>query len=60
VPRGAKSVALKSVLAAQKKVLDFDSVSQAYQKAVDSAESEDLIVIFGSFFSVAQVMQATQ
>lgn len=60
VPRGAKSVALKSVLAAQKKVLDFDSVSQAYEKAVDCAENDDLIVVFGSFFSVAQVMQATQ
>jgi dihydrofolate synthase/folylpolyglutamate synthase len=60
VPRGAKSMALKSVLAGQKKVLDFDSVSQAYAKALDSAEDDDLIVVFGSFFSVAQVMQVTQ
>lgn len=60
VPRGANGMALKSVLATEKKVLDFDSVSQAYEKAVDCAENDDLIVVFGSFFSVAQVMQATQ
>ena len=60
VPRGAKGSALKSVLAGQKKVLDFACVAQAYAKALAAAQHDDLIVVFGSFFSVAQVMPVTQ
>lgn len=60
VPRGASSTKLKSVLAGQQIVLEFDTVLGAYQQALTLADKNDLIVVFGSFFTVAQVVQATK
>jgi dihydrofolate synthase/folylpolyglutamate synthase len=56
VPRGAKAKQLVSVLSQGKLVLEFDSVTQAYQTACDNAHKEDLILVFGSFYTVAEVL----
>ncbi|MDG1751564.1 MAG: Mur ligase family protein [Thalassotalea sp.] len=56
VPRGAKAEVLKSHLATEtKKLLTFDNVIDAYKMAISHADESDLIMVFGSFFTVAQV-----
>jgi dihydrofolate synthase/folylpolyglutamate synthase len=60
VPRGASAGDLKTVIAQGQKVLEFTSISQAYQHALDSAGKQDLIVVFGSFFTVAEVLKLNQ
>ena len=57
VPRAADNEQIKSVLVGQQKVLDFASVNDAYQHALDSSEKEDMLVVFGSFYTVAEVLQ---
>jgi dihydrofolate synthase/folylpolyglutamate synthase len=57
VPRGASSKQLNSVLDEGQKVLEFPDVSQAYSQALEMAKEEDLIVVFGSFFTVAEVLK---
>ena len=56
VQRGAKAKQLVSVLSQGKMVLEFDSVTQAYTAACDIAHKEDLILAFGSFYTVAEVL----
>jgi dihydrofolate synthase / folylpolyglutamate synthase len=56
VPRGAKAEKLKNHLAKEtKKLLTFDNVIDAYKMAISHADESDLILVFGSFFTVAQV-----
>lgn len=57
VARGAKSDALKSVLVGQQIVLESESVLDAYNQALLESNEQDLIVVFGSFFTVATVLQ---
>jgi dihydrofolate synthase/folylpolyglutamate synthase len=58
VPRGAKSSRLTTeVLSSGQKVLDYESVEIAYKKALEEAQQEDLIVVFGSFFTVAKILE---
>jgi dihydrofolate synthase/folylpolyglutamate synthase len=67
MPRGAKASELVSALnnknslknsntSLSKKVLDFEHVEQAYKAALDSAEQEDCVIVFGSFFTIAEVL----
>ncbi|MBC3766754.1 bifunctional tetrahydrofolate synthase/dihydrofolate synthase [Neptunicella marina] len=56
-PRGGKAEALNKVLHQQKSVLSFPTVKQAFQQALENAKKEDLIVVFGSFHTVSEVMQ---
>ena len=56
VPRGAKAKQLVSVLSRGKLVLEFDSVTQAYTEACNIAHKEDLILAFGSFYTIAEVL----
>lgn len=56
-PRGAESKLLKSVLDETEIVLEFDEVSQAYSRAVKTAKTNDLIVVFGSFFTIATILE---
>lgn len=56
VPRGATANSLVSVLSPQKNVLEFDSVEQAYLHALKTATKEDLVIVFGSFFTVGKVL----
>lgn len=60
VPRGASAGDLKTVLDQGQKVLEFATISQAYRHAIDSAEKQDLIVVFGSFITVAEVLKLNQ
>lgn len=56
VPRGAKANQLVSVLSAANLVLEFNSVHEAYSAAQAQAQDQDLIVVFGSFYTVAEVL----
>jgi dihydrofolate synthase/folylpolyglutamate synthase len=58
VPRGAKASTLVSaVLSSKQKVLDYESVESAYKSALENAEKEDLVIVFGSFFTVTNVLK---
>lgn len=54
-PRSASIEVLKSCLSEKQPCSEFDSVAGAYSAALTSAGTEDLIVVFGSFFTVADV-----
>lgn len=57
-PRGAKAAQLaKALEPATCPVNCHTSVTAAYQDAVGQAQAQDRIVVFGSFYSVAEVMQ---
>lgn len=56
-PRGAQSKFLKSVLNEKEKVLEFENVNNAYNHALSVAKKNDLVVVFGSFFTVANVLE---
>ena len=62
VPRGAKSEDLKGHFGKStkltnetKKLFTFDNAIDAYKMALSHADERDLILVFGSFFTVAQV-----
>lgn len=57
VPRGANSSTLKDVLEEATDVSECDSVTIGLQQARQLATTEDLIVVFGSFYTVAAVLQ---
>ncbi|WP_166423171.1 bifunctional tetrahydrofolate synthase/dihydrofolate synthase [Paraglaciecola sp. 20A4] len=57
VPRGASASKIKSILDDNQKVLEFDSIVHAYQKAKTMAHEHDLIVVFGSFFTVSDILK---
>ena len=58
VPRGAKASALVSaVLSSEQKVLEYDSVEIAYKSAIKKADKEDLVIVFGSFFTITNVLK---
>lgn len=56
-PRAAKSTELVSILSTAQTVLNFNSVENAYQQALEQAHDEDLIIVFGSFYTVADVLK---
>ncbi|MBE9516657.1 MAG: bifunctional tetrahydrofolate synthase/dihydrofolate synthase [Proteobacteria bacterium] len=55
VPRGAPAQQLQDGLDGQDSHI-FDDVTSAYQAALSEADPEDRIVVFGSFFTVAEVL----
>jgi dihydrofolate synthase/folylpolyglutamate synthase len=58
VPRGAQSSRLVSaVLSSKQKVLEYETVEVAYKSALEKAETDDLVVVFGSFFTVTNVLK---
>ena len=58
VPRAASSQQMKSALSVFTNSINcFDNITQAFKMANQKAESTDLILVFGSFFTVAQVRQ---
>jgi dihydrofolate synthase/folylpolyglutamate synthase len=60
VVRGAQSSRLVSaVLSSKQKVLEYESVEVAYQCALENAEEDDLVIAFGSFFTVTNVLKVT-
>lgn len=60
IQRGAKTQQLISVLDKEQKVLEFGWVKEAYQHALKLAQKDDLIIVFGSFFTVAEVLKLIQ
>ena len=63
VPRGASAQVLADALAsagAAGKVSCFDNPREAYAAATERANENDRIVVFGSFHTVAEVMQAIE
>lgn len=65
VPRGAQAnqivaqlntISATSLTSTPKKVLDFETVEQAYNAALNDAEKGDCVIIFGSFFTIAEVL----
>jgi dihydrofolate synthase/folylpolyglutamate synthase len=58
VPRGAQSSRLVSaVFSTKKKVLGYESVEVAYKCALEKAEQDDLVVVFGSLFTVTNILK---
>lgn len=65
VIRGAKAnqivsslntITTTSLTSSTKKVLDFESVGLAYSAALKGANKDDCVIIFGSFFTIAEVL----
>jgi dihydrofolate synthase/folylpolyglutamate synthase len=44
----------------QKRILQFDSVESAYRAACDQTEAQDIVLVTGSFFTVAAVHGLTE
>ena len=60
VPRGAQSSRLVSaVFSSKQKVLEYESIEVAYKCALEKAQKDDLVVVFGSFFSVTNILKMT-
>lgn len=57
--RGTKSQILAQYLSQQNDVQQFDSVKDAWLKALDDAAPNDIIVVCGSFLTVAEVLSLT-
>jgi dihydrofolate synthase/folylpolyglutamate synthase len=48
---------VSAVLSSEQKVLEYDSVEDAYKYALEKAEKNDLVVVFGSFFTVSNILK---
>ena len=57
VPRGATAETLAGYLAEQDTIYCFDNVEDAYKMATTQSRQQDTILVFGSFFTVAEVKQ---
>lgn len=57
-PRGAKAGELAAFLPPGSESGCFDSVAAAYKAALSAAQRGDLVLVFGSFYTVAGVMAA--
>ncbi len=56
VPRASSSELLKEKIESfTNSVICFDNISQAFKIANQQAKSDDLILVFGSFFTVAEI-----
>lgn len=65
VPRGAQANEIVTELktknstdtsSSTKKVLDFENVELAYSAALNNANKEDCVIVFGSFFTIAEIL----
>jgi dihydrofolate synthase/folylpolyglutamate synthase len=57
VPRGAPSDVFQPLLVGQELVLASATVYDAYHHALTKAKNNDLVVVFGSFFTVAEILE---
>lgn len=56
VPRGACVTQMKAALSDFTNSINcFDNIAQAFKIAIQEAEANDLILVFGSFFTVAEI-----
>jgi len=61
LPRAASAASLADIIlkiSPQARVEQYETVAKAYQSACNNAVEADRIVVFGSFFTVAEVMVA--
>ncbi|MDG1733054.1 MAG: bifunctional tetrahydrofolate synthase/dihydrofolate synthase [Thalassotalea sp.] len=59
VPRGANHEIMTNALKdLGKDSNSFDNITDAYRMAVDNANNNDMILVFGSFFTVAKIKQS--
>ncbi|GGD67234.1 bifunctional tetrahydrofolate synthase/dihydrofolate synthase [Lacimicrobium alkaliphilum] len=59
-PRAAKAEKLASCLVEQHNVSTYKSVRRAYQQARSNAAEDDMILVFGSFLTLAEVMESDE
>jgi dihydrofolate synthase / folylpolyglutamate synthase len=57
-PRAATAETLASYLPGQDNVFSYNNVQSAYQQARKNAAEDDLILVFGSFLTLAEVMES--
>jgi dihydrofolate synthase/folylpolyglutamate synthase len=58
IPRGAKSSTLVSgVLSSEQNVLKYSTVETAYKSALEEAKTGDLVIVFGSFYTVTEILK---
>ncbi len=57
-PRSANMADLSAAIDGEEKVKQFDSIHAALEKAKQDAFDDDCILVFGSFYSVAEVLPA--
>lgn len=59
VPRGDSSEPLAKILKKleAKQVVEYKNISLAYRSALQAAQPNDRIIVFGSFYTVAEAMQ---
>ncbi|VEG96923.1 bifunctional folylpolyglutamate synthase/ dihydrofolate synthase [Aeromonas encheleia] len=55
-PRAASAAQLATALGEQGPAATFESVSMAYNAALAASEPEDMVIVFGSFYTVAAVL----
>ncbi len=55
VPRASAADNIAQYMKNAKQVNCFDNVSQAFKMAMENAKATDLILVFGSFFTVAEI-----
>jgi dihydrofolate synthase/folylpolyglutamate synthase len=62
VARGSDAVSLITILKKleQKNIVSFQSVAQAYKQALHDANTNDQLFVFGSFYTVASVLELTE
>ncbi|TRX57275.1 bifunctional tetrahydrofolate synthase/dihydrofolate synthase [Thalassomonas sp. M1454] len=59
VPRGASGqIMSKALKDLGKDCNSFDNITDAYRMALDNANNNDMILVFGSFFTVAKIKQS--
>jgi len=57
IPRGAKSSTLAAILSSEQKVLEYEKVETAYKYALEEAKKDDVVIVFGSFYTVTDVLK---
>lgn len=60
LPRAATTTQLRAALPAQLEVHQAPSVAAGWQQALCSATAADVVIGFGSFYTVAEILQAEQ
>ncbi|MNN93134.1 Bifunctional protein FolC [compost metagenome] len=55
-PRAASAAQLAKALGEQGPAATFESVSTAYNAALAASEPEGMVIVFGSFYTVAAVL----
>lgn len=58
-PRGAQASYLAEYLDANVRHFEYDKVEAAFNAAVDNSNKDDLVVVFGSFFTLSAILDDT-